>query len=283
MSRVWKERWINLGLYVSYVLITLFFMFPIFWIISMSFKTVPELFAIPPKLLPSKFMTLNYSFVLENTDILQSLKNSAQIVVLTCIFTLLIAIPAAYGLSRFKFRLKQASLMSILVCQMISPVVIGVPLYRLFAQLGLFNNYVCLIAVYVAVELPFITWFLKGYLDAIPEDLDEAAIVDGCTKLQILSKIIIPVIIPGIASASILVMVQSWSQFVIPLILLDKSELFPVSVALVHLMATTEGSSTITIHFLAAASVLAIIPVMVVFIVLQRFIVGALTAGAVKG
>lgn len=283
MSSVWKERWINFGLYVSYVLITLFFMFPIFWIISMSFKTVPELFAIPPKLLPSKFMTLNYSFVLENTDILQSLKNSAQIVVLTCIFTLLIAIPAAYGLSRFKFRLKQASLMSILVCQMISPIVIGVPLYRLFVQLGLFNNYVCLIAVYVAVELPFITWFLKGYLDAIPEDLDEAAIVDGCTKLQILSKIIFPVIVPGIASASILVLVQSWSQFVIPLILLDKSELFPVSVALVHLMATTEGSSTITIHYLAAASVLAIIPVMVVFIVLQRFIVGALTAGAVKG
>jgi multiple sugar transport system permease protein len=148
MSRAWKDRLINLGLYVSYLLITLFFMSPILWVVSLSFKTIPELFAVPPKLLPAKWMTANYEFIINNTDILMSLKNSAQIAVLTCLLTLLIAIPAAYGLSRFKFRYKQSTLIAILVCQMISPVVIGIPLYKFFVSSGLLNIYLVLIAVY---------------------------------------------------------------------------------------------------------------------------------------
>jgi multiple sugar transport system permease protein len=280
MSKLWKERFVNGGLYLSYTLVILFFVFPILWVLSLSLKSIPELYATPPIWFSPEPKFENYLHVIKSTEIVQQLVNSFEIVLLTIIFTLLIAIPAAYGFSRFKFRYKKASLMTILIFQMISPVVVAIPLYRFFVQLDLLNNYGSLIAVYVAIELPFTTWFLKGYFDTIPYDMDEAAIVDGCTRMQLLRKILLPVCTPGIASATILVAVQSWSQFVIPFILLDDNELYPISLGLVDLQSTSEA---ITTHYLAAASMIGILPVILGFILLQRFIVGALTNGAVKG
>jgi multiple sugar transport system permease protein len=280
MSKLWKERFVNGGLYLSYTLVILFFVFPILWVLSLSLKSIPELYATPPIWFSPEPKFENYLHVIKSTEIVQQLVNSFEIVLLTIFFTLLIAIPAAYGFSRFKFRYKKASLMTILIFQMISPVVVAIPLYRFFVQLDLLNNYGSLIAVYVAIELPFTTWFLKGYFDTIPYDMDEAAIVDGCTRMQLLRKILLPVCTPGIASATILVAVQSWSQFVIPFILLDDNELYPISLGLVDLQSTSEA---ITTHYLAAASMIGILPVILGFILLQRFIVGALTNGAVKG
>jgi multiple sugar transport system permease protein len=187
---------------------------------------------------------------------------------------------AAYGFSRYTFRYKKPSLMAVLVFQMISPVVISIPLYRLFVELDLLNNYVGLVVVYSAVVLPFTTWFLKGYFDTIPYQMDEAAIVDGASRWQVLSRILLPVSAPGIATAAILTAVLSWSQFVIPFILLDDRTLYPVSVGLVNLQADTNA---VTLHYLAAASMVSVAPVIVVFVLLQRYIVSALTSGAVKG
>ncbi|MDQ0338676.1 multiple sugar transport system permease protein [Caldalkalibacillus uzonensis] len=280
MSKHHKERWINSGIYLAYVFVLLFFLFPIFWVLSLSLKSVQELFATPLIWFSTDPQFANYLHVFQNTNIVNYLYNSAKIVLLTVLFTLLVAIPAAYAFSRFNFKYKKISLFAVIMFQMISPVVIAIPLYRFFVQVDLINTHASLILVYVAIQLPFSTWFLKGFFDTIPQAIDEAAIVDGCTRLQTLLKVILPVSVPGIVSTSILVGVQSWSQFVIPFILLDNNELYPVSVGLVNLQSTIDA---ITTHYLAAASMLAILPVMLVFILLQRFIVGALTSGAVKG
>jgi multiple sugar transport system permease protein len=280
MSNKNKQLLTKTGLYIAYFIILLFFLFPLFWVISLSLKTQQELFVVPPQLIPEKFAFENYLHVIQNTGVLYYLKNSAIIVFYTVLFALLVAIPAAYSISRFKFKFKNPVLITILMTQMISAVVISIPLYRLFAQLGLLNNYVTLIIVYVAVVLPFSTWFLKGYFDTIPAALDEAAIVDGCNRFQVLTKILIPTSLPGIISVTILVAVQSWSQFVIPFILLDDERLYPVSVGVMNLQSTQQS---ITTHYLAAGSVLSVLPVIILFILLQRFIVGALTSGAVKG
>ena len=274
------ERLTRVGLYVIYAVITVFFLFPVFWVLSMSLKTVPQLFATPPVWFPLEPQFENYAYVLASTPILRYLLNSAFIVLMTVLFTLIIATLAAYGFSRFTFRYKRSSLMAVLVFQMISPVVIAIPLYRFFAGLGLLNSYATIILVYVAIVLPFTTWFLKGYFDTIPYEMDEAAIVDGATRWQILTRILLPVCAPGIATAAILAAVLSWSQFVVPFILLDDRDLYPVSVGLVNLQST---SDSITTHYLAAASIIAIMPVIVVFVLLQRYIVNALTSGAVKG
>ena len=275
-----RERLTRIGLYAAYAVIIVFFLFPLFWVLSMSLKTVPQLFATPPVWFPLPPQFSNYTYVLTNTPILGYLANSAIIVLLTVFFALLVATLAAYGFSRFTFRYKKPSLMAVLVFQMISPVVISIPLYRIFAGLHLLNNFAGLILVYVAVVLPFITWFLKGYFDTIPYQVDEAAIVDGATRWQVLVRILLPVCAPGIATAAILASVLSWSQFVIPFILLDDRTMFPVSVGLVNLQS---NSDAITTHYLSAASVIAIAPVIAVFVLLQRYIVSALTSGAIKG
>ncbi|TCJ16938.1 carbohydrate ABC transporter permease [Rubrobacter taiwanensis] len=279
-SRVRRRRWSDAALYLAFAFITLFFVFPVFWVFSMSLKSVPELFATPPIWFSTDPQWENYAFVLRNTPITGYLLNSAIIVFFTVLLTLAVAVCAAYGFSRFRFHFKKPSLMAILVFQMISPVVIAIPLYRFFVGLGLLNNYASLITVYVAAFLPFTVWFLKGYFDTIPYELDEAAIVDGCTRMQLLWRVLLPVSLPGIVSAGILVGVLSWSQFVIPFILLDDRDLYPVSVGLVNLR---DSADAVTLHYLSAASIIAIAPVIAVFVLMQRYIVSALTAGAVKG
>jgi len=280
MSKSRKEKLTRMGLFLAYVVITLFFLFPIFWVLSTSLKSVPQLFASPPIWLPTDPALGNYSYVFNNTPTLRYLLNSALLVSLTVFFTVLIAVLAAYGFSRYAFRSKRPSLLAVLAFQMISPVVIAIPLYRLFSELNILNNYASLTVVYVAVVLPFTTWFLKGYFDTIPYQVDEAAIVDGASRWQVLSRILLPVSAPGIATAAILTAVLSWSQFVIPFILLDDRTLYPVSVGLVNLQSDTNA---VTLHYLAAASMVSVAPVIVVFVLLQRYIVSALTSGAVKG
>src|SRR5690625_755248 len=280
MTQETKTKWIKGLLYVSYVLIVLSFLFLLLWVLSLSLKTQDELFQVPPSLLPASLKFENYTHVMETTPVLQYLWNSLRIVVSTVVLTLLIALPAAFALSRHRMRHKNLLLVVILMTQMISAVVITIPIYRLFADWNLLNNLSLIIIIYVAVVLPFATWFLKNYLDTIPVDIDEAATIDGCSRMQVLTKILLPVWLPGIVSVTILIAVQSWSQFVIPFILIDDASLYPVSVGVVNLQST---QTQITTHYLAAGSILSIVPVIILFILLQRFIVSALTSGSVKG
>ncbi|WP_078393938.1 carbohydrate ABC transporter permease [Shouchella patagoniensis] len=275
-----QERLLKIGLYASYAFIVIVFLFPLFWVASVSLKTQSELFEVPPSLWPSSWQFENYWHVLQTTPVLTYLWNSLRLVVLTVIVTLMVALPAAFALSRFKMKGKNAFLLVILMTQMISAVVISIPLYRLFASWDLLNHFLLILAIYVAVVLPLATWFMKNYFDTLPEQMDEAAIIDGCTRWQLLTKILLPVARPGIISVVILVAVQSWSQFVIPFILIDDAALYPVSVGVVNLQST---QAQITTHYLAAGSIMSIIPVIILFLLLQRYIVGALTTGAVKG
>jgi len=196
------------------------------------------------------------------------------------VLSLAVVLPAAYILSRRSFRGKGQLMLAMLIFQMISPIIITIPMYRLFVALHLIDNYAALVIAYAAIYSPFATWFMKGYFDTIPQAMDEAATVDGCSRLRTLWSIILPVSTPGIASVAILTAVQSWSQLILPLILLQRPGLAPISVGLLSFQSTSEN---ITVHYLAASSILAIVPVIVLFVVLQRFIVGALTRGAVKG
>lgn len=280
MTKSGKNYLSNTLIYLSYIAIVIFFLFPIFWVISLSLKNIPELFASPPIIFPAHPHFDNYLHVIKNTNIFGYLKNSVIIVGCTLIFVMLFAIPASYAFSRMEFKFKNLSLITILICQMISPVVIAIPLYQFFGNIGLLNNFFSLIAIYVAIESPIATWFLKGYFDSIPKDLDEAATIDGCSRMGYILRVLLPIARPGMISVAILTGVQSWSQFVIPFILLDNNKMYPISVGLVSLKST---SNTITTHYLAAASVIGILPVIIMFIILQKYIVGALTKGAVKG
>jgi multiple sugar transport system permease protein len=280
MSHLMRNKFTNTGIYAGYVFVTLLYAFPLLWVLSMSFKSVEDLFSVPPSLIPKEFMFENYAYVLERVNIFQYFLNSGKIVACTVIFTLLLAIPAAYALSRYKFKMKRVSLITILIVQMISPLILLVPIYRAILSLDLVNNFWAMIVVYVAVEVPFATWFMKGYIDTLPYELDEAATIDGCSRLQLIRKVLLPLMVPGLVSVGFLVAVQSWSHYLIPLTLINDPELFPISVGIANLQST---SDTISTHYLAAGCIIAILPVIILFIILQRYVVASLTGGAVKG
>lgn len=256
------------------------FVFPLLWVLSTSLKTVSELFVTPPLLFPPDPQWGNFVHVLNAMPMLRYIGNSVAIVFLTVLLVAAVGIPAAYGLSRFAFRRRRVFMRTILAAQLISPIVIVVPLYRMLVQLGLLNSFLPLVIVYAAVQLPFTVWFLKGFFDTIPIELDEAALTDGASRLRSLWSVVLPVARPGIASALIIVAVSSWSQFVIPYILLNDQKSYPVSVGVVNLKSTIGG---VTTQYLAAGALLSIIPVIIVFVFLQRFIIGALMQGAIKG
>lgn len=275
------KRRISKGLlYLVFVLVIIFFLFPVLWTLSLSFKTVPELYKVPPALLPEAFQFENYTYLVEQVHILRGVANSVIITAATIVGTMLIAVPAAYAFSRFKFKGSNLLQFLILMFQMISPLVIVIPLYRYFADIGLLNTTVGLIVVYVAISAPFQVWFLKSFFDTIPKEMDEAAYIDGCSRLQVVTKILLPTIIPGLFSGVLLVFISSWSQFIVPYILMDTPSKMPLACLLVNLQSKL---NQITTHYLAAASILTILPTVVLFLCLQKYIVSALTSGAVKG
>lgn len=274
-----KRRLSEAGIMLLYLLVILFFIGPVLWIVSIAFRTPADLFG-APRLLPREPTFDNFVHVLTRTRMPTYIWNSARLVVYSVFGTLAVAIPSAYAFSRFSMRNKNALLLLILLFQMISPVVIGIPLFRYFASLGLLNNYFGLSMVYIAIQTPFATYLLKGVLDSVPRELDESAYMDGATRMQVLRRIIVPTSLSGVASAIIFISINAWSQFIVPFFLLNLNRLYPVAVGV--LMAQGQFQD-ISIQYVAAASVIGLLPAVILVLFLQKFILTALLSGAVKG
>ena len=273
----------SVAIYVGYFFVALIFLLPLLWIASLSLRPMAELFAFPPRLVPQHPTLAAYRDVLTGSPLARYLLNSIKLVFAAVVCSLAVAVPAAYALSRLRFRsasLKPVAMLGMLTAQLISPLVTILPLYRWFSTLGLINSQAAVVVVYVALSAPFATWMLTGFLDTVPVALDEAARIDGCSRLQSLLRVLLPVMLPGLASTAILLAISSWAQFIVPFVLLTRGDLYPVSVGILDYQSSSDSVST---HLLAAAAILSALPAMLMFIVLQRFIIGALTAGAVKG
>jgi multiple sugar transport system permease protein len=275
-------NWTNLLITLLFVLVVVVFIGPVLWIISLSLKTKQEIFTYPPRLIPRPFAFENYPAVFTNSRIPLYLWNSFKITVLSVMGNLLVTIPAVFAFSRFRFRFREQILFGILMFQMISQLIIAIPLYRYFVRLGMLNSHAGLILIYITIQIPFTVWLLKGFFDSIPIELDESAVIDGCRARQVLLLVILPLAMPGIAAALVFNTVSAWGQFIVPFIFLNQNATYPISVGILHyLQGQTEGE--VTIHLMAVASVLALLPAMLIITILQKFIVQVLTAGAVKG
>ena len=282
MNTRWRLDETKVLIYASYLIVILVFWGPVVWMVSLSLKTVGEILAYPPKLFPSGFVIENYGYIFTQSTIPRNMLNSAKITVITVIGTLLVTVPASYGFSRFRFKGRTQILMAILLFQMISTLIIILPLYRYFIKLNLLDSHLGLILIYITVQIPFTVWLLKGFFDSIPKSLDDAARIDGASRLQSVIRVLIPVAMPGIAAAVLFNTINAWSQFLIPFIFIGKGRLQPVSVGVAK-YAETVGEAIVTTHLLAAASLMAMLPAIAIFIALQRFIVRILISGAVKG
>ncbi len=280
MQQLIHKRYILL-FYLFLILIIVLFIGPILWMVSLSLKTKAEIFAYPPRLLPAKLMFENYYQVFVSSRIPLYLYNSFVITLFSTVGNLLVTVPAAFAFSRFRFAFKNQLLFIILMFQMISQLIISIPLYRYFISLNMLNSHFGLILIYITVQIPFTVWLLKGFFDAIPIQLDEAAFIDGYNDFQTLVKIILPLAVPGIATALVFNTINAWGNFIIPFIFLNDSQLFPISVGILN-FADTQTEGEVTIHLMAVASVMGLFPAVLIIVGLQRLIVSVLTAGAIK-
>ena len=270
----------DIATYVAYLLIFLFFAGPLLWLVSLSIRTQAEIFVSDIRLIPDNPTIENYVGVLNNPQFPTYLWNGLKLAVIGAFGAMLFATPAAYALSRFRFASRKVWMIGLLGFQMISPLVIMVPLYRYMDRIGLTESHFGASLIYIAIAAPLFTWMLKGFLDTIPQSLEDAAMIDGCTRFGAFMRVVLPLSLPGLTSAFVLNAILGWSQFIIPFILLSKPALLPISVGIFNFQGTYSQTST---QILAAASVLSIVPAVIVFLALQRFIIGALMAGAVKG
>jgi multiple sugar transport system permease protein len=266
--------------YAGLALVLIFFGAPLLWILSLSLRDQAEVLAATINPIPSSPTLDNYKTILQSAQFPRFLFNSLLLSVGGGLGAMAVAVPAAYAFSRLDFRGRRGLLIGVLALQMISPLVIAFPLYRYFAALHLLDSMVAVGAVYIALLTPLATWMLKGFFDGIPRDLDDAARLDGATRFGALRHVVLPVARSGLTAVFVLTAILAWGEFVIPYILLTSPSHLPISVGILNFQGTYATNAT---GILAAGGVLAILPAVLVFVVLQRFIVGAFVTGALKG
>ena len=266
--------------YAGLLLVLLFFGLPLLWLISLSFRNAEEILVSTVNPIPDNPTFANYSEVLSSAQFPRFLLNSAILSAIGAFGALAVAAPAAYAFSRIDFHGRKLLLLGVLALQMISPLVLAFPLYRYFASLGILNSLPATGLVYIAILMPLATWMLKGFFDGIPRELDEAALIDGANRWRAFINVVLPIARPGLTAVFVIMALLAWAEFVIPYILLTGPSRLPISVGILNFQGTYATNAT---GILAAGSVIAVLPAILLFVALQRFIVGAFIAGALKG
>lgn len=280
MSARTGSRWGDAASYVFMLVMFVFFAGPLTYLLSLALRGRREIYLGVARYIPKDPTLDNFVTVLSNSYFPLYLWNGLKLASLSGLGVLIVALPAAYAFSRFHFRGKGLSMMGLLLFQMISPLVIMVPLYRYMNKLGLLDTHFAVVMVYIALGVPLATWLLKSAVDGIPRSLDEAAMIDGCNRFSVFWRIILPLSAPGIASVFIITVIAGWSQFLVPFLLLTQNNLMPIGVGIFNFKGMQTDSS---VQLLAAACLISVVPAIVAFLSLQRLILGAMTSGAVKG
>jgi multiple sugar transport system permease protein len=272
-------RWQRYLGMLFYAILVIAVLTPLSWAILGSFKPQSEIFAFPPTFFPKQFSVQAYVDILTRTEIPRFLMNSMIVTLATTVLVILFASVSAYGFSRWNFRGKDATMVGMLVLQLIPSGVTIIPYYLMMNQLNLLNTHAGLILVFTATHVPFAMWIIKGQFDAIPVSLDEAAILDGASRLRILATVIMPVSLPGIGAAACLTFITVWAEFLIPMVLANSRETTLVSMGLYNLFGK---EATTFFNQLFAAAVLATAPVVIAYLIAQEQFISGLTGGAEK-
>ena len=264
--------------YILIILVLAFFMLPIYWTLVTSLKESWEIIKVPPSFIPEKPILDNYMSILSNVEFTSKIKNS----VIACFGSLAIALitglPAAYVISRLRFKGSSSIYYTYITFRMLPPFVFLIPLYVLYRMSGLYDTWIGLILAYCVITVPLTVWMMVGYYDGLPPELEEAALVDGCNRRQVFTHIVLPLSVPGIASTSLLNLIFTWNDFIFALILTSYNAA-TVPIGLLGFIGYTE----IKWGMLAAATIIASIPLLAVAFFVQKYLIRGLTFGAIKG
>ena len=280
-------------LHLILVLATLLTLYPVFWVFSIAFSgkqslAIADLPANPSAIdrlravipWPEKVSASNFVSVMTDQPFARWILNSALVAIFTTLLGVFLACTAAYAFSRFKFPGRRPGMMAFLVSQMFPGTLMLIPLYIIIVQiLGLGSSRIGLIIVYATTSIPFSVWMLKGYFDTIPKELEEAAVIEGASAGKIFWRIVLPLAKPAVAITALFSFMTSWNEFILAATFMDKENMYTAPVGLRFFV----GGFSQQWGYFAAGSIIVSIPVVLLFLYLQKYLVSGLTAGGVKG
>lgn len=273
-----EHRYAHWGLLGFLVLVLVVSIFPFAYMLSTALRPRGEIFRYPPTWLPETWAWGNFIDVWAAAPLLQYIINSLIVAGGATILNLALAVPAGYALARLRFPGSGWFSQLLLITQMFSPVVLIIGLFRFMASAGLTDTHLSLILTYAALSVSFSTWFMAGYFRSVPEEIEEAAMVDGCSRVGALVRVILPISAPGLVAATVFAFIWAWNDFVIALTFISSPDKRTLPLGIYSFL----GQYTIEWHYLMAAALIAVVPVVILFLLIERFLVKGLTAGAVK-
>lgn len=267
-------------MYLLVLLAVIVLAFPLYWMTVTAFTARSALLD-NVRVLPglTNLTWENFQKIIEAHPILTWFGNSVFVTAFSTVVALIVSTMAAYSMSRYKYRSTNFLGFFLLVVRMLPETLLVVPLYMMFTNMKLINNYASLIISNITFIIPFSTWMMKGYFDSIPTTLEEAARIDGCSRLQSVRKVILPLATPGIAATATYSAILGWSEFLFARTFITQPQKWTVTVGISSLM----GEYTIIWGEVMAAAALSVLPIALVFVFLEKYMVAGVTAGAVKG
>ena len=274
-----RKRRIKPVIIVWTVIIVAFLLFPFFVMISTMLKSSDEVYATPPYWIPKQIAWSNFVELWTQHPFARYFLSSFVIAGGTTLLTTVFCVPAAYAVARFRFKGQRLLLYMYLVVQMFSPIIVVISLFKIISRFGLLDTYLGLILVNTVFTLAFTIWMLSGYFKTIPVDIEEAALIDGCSRLQAIVRIMIPISAPGLVTVIIYSFIASWNEFMFALTLVQSIGKTPLTLGLYNFV----GRYTTQWEFLTGAAFLAILPVVFLFLLIEKQLVAGIVGGAVKG
>ncbi|WP_314500568.1 carbohydrate ABC transporter permease [uncultured Actinomyces sp.] len=262
------------------VITSLVWLLPVYWMVNSAFQTEKNLLSSPPKLIPAPLTTEHFAKVLSSPAFHSALLMSLGAAVITVVATTLCSLLAALALARFNFRGRRTLIVAILVIQMIPAEALFISQYRMLDSWALLNSVAGLSLLYVGGVLPFVTWMMRGYVEAVPEELEQAAMIDGCTRIQAFMRVTLPLLAPGLVSTSVFAFLHSWNEYTLALIVLSRDSAVTLPLWLQSFQQGLQGSDW---GGVMAGSTLITIPVLILFIFVQNRMSTGMVSGAVKG
>jgi multiple sugar transport system permease protein len=271
-SRAWREA----GWYLVTALILLVFLFPVYWMFQVSLKTPQEIFRFPPAWYPAQMQFQNFAVLFRDGDV-WSIWNSFVIASISTAIAMVLGTMCAYSIVRFRTGGENLAIW-ILSQRMLPPIAIVFPIFLIYARLGFADTYHGLVLLYTAFALPYVIWMMRGYIQDIPLELEEAALVDGCSRWQVLYHVVVPTARSGLFATAVFAFIFSWNEFLFALVLTRTQVLtYPVQISQYF------GSQSTFWAKISAMSVLGTLPVFFAVAAFQRYLVRGISLGAVKG
>ncbi len=265
------------GLIILYLI---FLLFPLLWVVASSLKSTQEIYSGSPTILPQQISFDHYVSVIKGQQIFRSMWNSVVVGVISTMLVVLLAVPSAYAMVRYKSMVNNAILGWILASQIFPVILVMIPLYVLLRHIGLTDSLMGLTLIYVVWSLPFVLWMMHGYVKSIPVELEEAAVIDGASRSQVIFKVLMPLLLPAIGASALFAFISAWNEFFFAFVLMKSPALATLQVELARYTGMEGQART---GPLAAASVIATIPSIVLFIFLRKWFTTGLVSGALKG